>query len=305
MGFEKCGLNLNTTGKELKPHGTLEFPCAGYLGHYTDKPENSIPWHWHKELEIVYVKDGALSLQLQGKTFSLEKGDCLVLNSNIIHFAMAAPKCELHSLVFDSMLVTGNSDSVFARKYILPLIFCTSFSGYLLKAATDETIICHFVRAFDALVQEIHGFEFMVRENLSQIFFFLSQQFALEIKTKDTELDQDDIRIRNMLAYIHRNFSNDLNLAEIAKAAAIGERECLRCFQRTIQLSPLQYLLKYRIRQGAELLLSNPGNSVSEIATLCGFDSPSNFAKMFKRFYNCTPRDYRKSVNMRDEIVAK
>lgn len=295
MGLKKCGLNLNSAGKELKPHGTLEFPCAGYLGYYTDKPENNIPWHWHEELEIVYIKDGALSLQLQGKTFCLEKGDCLVLNSNIIHFARAVPKCELHSMVFDSRLITGNNDSVFARKYILPLISCTSFTGYLLKAAADETIIGHFVRAFDALVQEIHGFEFMVRENLSQICFFLSQQFASEIQTKDTELDQDDIRIRNMLAYIHSNFSNDLNLAEIAKAAAVGERECLRCFQRTIQLSPLQYLLKYRIMQGAELLLSNPSNSVSEIATLCGFDSPSNFAKMFKRFYNCTPRDYRKS----------
>lgn len=96
-----------------------------------------------------------------------------------------------------------------------------------------------------------------------------------------------------MLEYIHKHFSGDISLADIAKAADISERECLRCFRKTIQLSPIQYLLKYRIMQGAELLRRNPTDSISEIASLCGFDSPSNFARLFKRFYNYTPREYR------------
>ena len=90
---------------------------------------------------------------------------------------------------------------------------------------------------------------------------------------------------------------DDIKLADIAKAADIGERECLRCFQKTIQLSPIQYVLKYRIIRGAEMLLHNPENSISEIATACGFESPSNFSKIFKRFYKCTPREYRKKEN--------
>ncbi|WP_312476556.1 AraC family transcriptional regulator [Neobacillus sp.] len=96
-----------------------------------------------------------------------------------------------------------------------------------------------------------------------------------------------------MLDYIHNNFSDNLTLANIAKVADIGERECLRCFQRTIQRSPIQYLLKYRIMQGADFLLKYPATSISEISSFCGLDSPSNFSKMFKRFYNCTPREYR------------
>ena len=49
--------------------------------------------------------------------------------------------------------------------------------------------------------------------------------------------------------------------------------------------------------QGAEMLLADSTSSVSEVATYCGFDSPSNFTKMFKRFYNCTPREYRRIKN--------
>lgn len=301
MGLQKCALNLNSDGKELRPHGTLEFPCAGYLGYYTDKPENIVPWHWHEEFEIIYIEDGALIVNLQGESYCLEKGDCLIINSNMLHSAIGAPKCELHSMVFHSMLITGGNDSVFAKKYILPLISCNAFSGFLLKADMQKGIINHFTCAFEALVKEIPGFEFIVKENLSRICFFLYQQFESEIQTEDIEMDQDNLRIRNMLAYIHRNFSEELNLPDIAKSADIGERECLRCFQRTIQLSPMQYLLKYRVMQGAGFLLSNQNDSISKIAMLCGFDSPSNFAKMFKRFYSCTPRDYRKSNNNREK----
>ena len=45
---------------------------------------------------------------------------------------------------------------------------------------------------------------------------------------------------------------------------------------------------------GSGNALHNPENSISEIATACGFESPSNFSKIFKRFYKCTPREYRK-----------
>ena len=62
MGLQKCALNLNRIGKELQPHGTAQFPCAGYSAVYTDKPEDVIPWHWHEELEIVYVETGSLKL---------------------------------------------------------------------------------------------------------------------------------------------------------------------------------------------------------------------------------------------------
>jgi AraC-like DNA-binding protein len=293
MTLQKCGLNLNHEGKELQPHGTFEFPCAGYSKRYTDKPEDIVPWHWHEEIEIVYVKDGALKLQTPAKSFHLEKGDFIAINSNILHYAMTTSYCELQSLVFSPMLITGNNDSVFAKKFMLPLISCSSFDDYLLRAGDNEKATDNFISAFEALAQNVSGFEYIVREKLSNLCFFLYQQFEKEFSTVDMGLNQDNLRIRKMLDYIHNNFSDDLTLVDIAKVADIGERECLRCFQRTIQLSPIQYLLKYRITQGADFLLRNPASSITEISALCGFDSLSNFSKMFKRFYNCTPREYR------------
>ncbi len=134
-----------------------------------------------------------------------------------------------------------------------------------------------------------------MREQLSHICLFLYTQFQQELADRQTAESPDHIRIRAMLEYLHTHFSENLTLADIASVAGIGERECLRCFKKTIQLSPMQYLLKYRMTMGAQMLLESPTQSISHISTCCGFDSPSNFSKMFKRFYHCSPREYRKA----------
>lgn len=291
MALQTCGLNLNHAARELQPHGTPDFPCAGYSSCHTEKPEDIIPWHWHGEVEIIYISEGTLRVRIPQTSFEVEKGDCIAINSNILHYAAAAPSCQLQSLVFDPLLVTGTKDSVYAKKYLSPLLSCPSFHGYLWKA--DQRIADVFSSAFHALSIETAGYEFLVREQLSRLCFLLWQEYGEEAKTGDAGLDTDSLRVREMLTFIHSHFSDAVSLKEIAETAGIGERECLRCFKRTIQLSPMQYLLKYRIMHGAELLLEHPASSISEIAAQCGFDSPSNFSKLFRRFYNCTPRDYR------------
>lgn len=295
MALQECGLNLNRGLRELQPHGTMDFPCAGYSSYHKERLEDIISWHWHEEIEMIYIVDGRLELKIPSESFYVEKGDCFVINSNILHYGAAVDHCQLQSLVFSPALICGNDDSVFAKKYVRPLLSCHAFSGCPMPQCENEDTIQWFNRAFDAMEHEPSGFEFIVRENLSRICLFLAQKFKDELDVPDIIQSQDHVRIRKMLSYIHKNYSNDIILSDIASAADIGERECLRCFQKTLKLSPIQYLLKYRIMRGAEMLLHNPENSISDVAAFCGFDSPSNFSKIFRRFYNCTPREYRKA----------
>lgn len=295
MALQECTLHQNQQLKELNPHGTLSFPCAGYSSVYTDNEESAIPWHWHEDFEIIYMAEGRMELKIPSRSFYIEEGDAFVINSNILHYGIGADHCHLYSLVFSPLLISGNEDSVFAQKYVQPLISSGCFSGIPLFHSEHPDLIRWFLEAFDAMQKEPAGFEFTVRENLSRICLSLSKEFEDTMNASETARSQDNLRIRKMLEFIHKNYSADITLAEIARAADIGERECLRCFRKTIQLSPVQYLLKYRIMQGAEMLLCCPEHSISEIASSCGFDSPSNFSATFKRFYNRTPREYRKT----------
>lgn len=294
MALQECGLNLNRDNQELQPHGSTAFPCAGYEQHYTDHPEDDIPWHWHEEMEIIYIAAGSMTVRIPSETFLLEAGDCIIINGNMLHYAIAAPECDLRSLVFHPALIGGREDSVYTAKYMRLLLDCPSFTGYLVRRGTIDDVADWFNRAHDALSEEVYGYEFLVREYLSRICLELYRALEPQLDAQGSTLTQDNLRARNMLAYIHEHYAENISLAEIAREADVSERECLRCFRKTIQQSPIQYLLRYRIMRGADMLIRNPGSSISEIASQCGFDSQSNFAKMFKRFYQCTPREYRR-----------
>ena len=290
-------MNLNRMSMELQPHGSTEFPCAGYSSSHTDRPEDAIPWHWHEEMELVYIARGGMNVKTPGKSFVLVQGELAAINSNTLHFAAAAPECVLHSLVFSPAFITGGGQSAIARKYIQPLI-SSAFSGYKLSGEDARQAAGWFNAAFEALAQDSPGFEFIVRESLSHICLLLYERLAPKPSDSAGAAGRDGLRMRKMLDYIHGSYGGSVSVSDIAAAASISERECIRCFHKSLGVSPIQYLIKYRVMQGAKMLLEEPSSSISETAAYCGFDSPSNFSKMFKRFYGRTPREYRSSVQL-------
>ena len=115
---------------------------------------------------------------------------------------------------------------------------------------------------------------------------YISDNLALE-ENSDTH------RLKEMLRYLHENFDRPVLLEEVAAAASIGKRECLRCFRRTIGVAPMQYLLRFRVRQ-ASRLLAETDLPITEVGSRCGFESPSYFTLTFRRLTGQPPRDYRR-----------
>lgn len=290
MILQKCVLTTNHDLKELYPQGTLEFPCAAYESAHTDQPADIISWHWHEELEIIYIKKGTLKILIPSQEYVLSAGNLVILNSRVLHSVIGEPCGELQSFVFSSLLLTGSSTSAFSLKYLSPLISC---SGFQLLPSTDPAVISAFHLAFDAMQNESFAYEFTVREQLSKIILSCFVQLKDELYLQNTAPNTDTLRIEKMLDYIQLHYTEALTLNKIAASVGLSERECLRCFKRTIKESPIQYLMKYRLMQSALLLRSKPSASIAEIANDCGFDHPSYYAQQFRRFYQCTPREYR------------
>ena len=69
----------------------------------------------------------------------------------------------------------------------------------------------------------------------------------------------------------------------------------IKLFRKTYGQTPYAYLLRQKMR-AAENLLRTTQLPISDISLRCGFDSPSNFAQAFRRFYAVTPREYRQNT---------
>lgn len=293
MILNECGVRVNDSLKELKPQGTIDHPCNAYSSFHSCHQEDDIPWHWHEELEIIYIRTGQMEIMVPSKSLTVNEGEMIVINSNVLHYGKSIADTQINSFVFSASLISGGENYIFYKKYIKPLLSLNKFDFFNIKKEDNQDMIELFLRAFKATDIEEIGYEFIVRENLSKIVMYLYKELFDNDTSFKNEDNLENKRVKQMLKYIHENYDGNISLHDIAESANISERECLRCFKKTIQLSPIQYLLKYRIMQGASLLLNDGGKTISQIANLCGFNSASNFSKTFRKLYDLSPKEYR------------
>lgn len=288
-------LQTSPDGRELVQHGTPLFPCAGYCEDVRNYANAEVPWHWHEELELILVRNGVMHVILDGMDMLLEEGECALINSNILHMGERVEEkaCQVSSLVFHPSLIYGEAGSILEHKYVRPLLNCRRLPGIGLQgeAPWKRQAAGYIRQACDAYETAAFGYELAVRDSLSRMWMLIVEHMQ-PILEQERGIDQQTQRIKAMLSYIQTHCGEALTLKQIADAANISSRECLRCFQRVLGMSPMQYLLKYRVSAAADLLTAGD-LSITEIAKQCGFDSPSYFAKIFKRFMQCTPSAYR------------
>lgn len=289
--MQNCEIKTNENNEELVQHGDYEFPCAVYFSDIDIYTASEIAWHWHKEIEIVVLYEGNVSLETAKESIILKKGDGVFINSEELHYfkKIGDEKCVLISYVFDKSLVIGDKGSIIERKYIEPLVQNKTLSLFKIS----EKLSRKLEEVFFEYEDKKFGVEINIRNILSSVLLEIIIENREKLIEKKTYKNLDNQRIKGMLDFIQKNYSNELTLKEIGEAVFIGERETLRCFARTIGISPIEYLKKYRVKVAANLLTTTD-LPVTEICIQCGFNSPSYFSKSFQRVFNVTPREYRK-----------
>lgn len=94
---------------------------------------------------------------------------------------------------------------------------------------------------------------------------------------------------------IEKNYSSDLRVSTLAKAACTSESNLYALFKKNFGISPIAYLNRYRL-SAATQLLAETDMSISAIGAEIGINDPLYFSKLFKKIYEVSPRDYRKMV---------
>ncbi|MFE0019650.1 GlxA family transcriptional regulator [Amycolatopsis sp. NPDC059021] len=95
-----------------------------------------------------------------------------------------------------------------------------------------------------------------------------------------------------VLRWLEDNTGRDLTLEDVARQAGMSTRTLNRRFREQTGTTPLQWLLRARVRQ-AQYLLEATGHPVDRIASQVGFGSPTAFRERFKRVVGTSPTSYR------------
>lgn len=296
MAIRICKLELDERRKQIFAAGTSMFPIAAYYNDLDQMPAKEVPWHWHGELEVIYVAKGEIILGIQQDECILKEEEGVFINANVLHSVRkSSQECIIYSFVFAASLISGSADGVIEQRFVKPLLAASRLPcvKFLHEHPWQREGAHCILNAFQHYEEGSYGFEFLVREQLSHMWFLIVTH-CLQVELAQEETETTDImRLKTMMEFIHSHFPTNLTLSDIASSANISEREALRCFQKTIRDSPISYLLKFRISQAVDYLIHTE-HSITEISALCGFEDTSYFSKMFKRHIQETPRNYRK-----------
>eukprot|EP00130_Batrachochytrium_dendrobatidis_P008269 XP_006683144.1 hypothetical protein BATDEDRAFT_14986 [Batrachochytrium dendrobatidis JAM81] len=101
--------------------------------------------------------------------------------------------------------------------------------------------------------------------------------------------------VRDTITFLVNHYKQCLTLKDIANQVGLSPFYLERLFKQETSETPRAYLEKIRIDKAAHLLKCTTMTNL-EICYEVGFQSPSNFYKVFRDLKNCSPSEYRKEL---------
>ena len=291
-------LTLRDNLQEIPVNKGKAFPLSA---HYVDLGKwrtSAIPWHWHSELEFLWLIRGNLKVLTAHQEYTLSEGDGCFVNHNVLHRMARLPKTQavFLSQLWDVSLLGGARGSIFEQKYLNPVLECKEVEvlPFLLQNANQRKILEHIRTSCGAVDSETEGYEMIARNELSSAWLLMMKEIPREAQQRQSSENPAEARVKKMMLYIQEHYQEKLSLEEIAAAANISTRECLRNFRQYLHTTPFSYLIDHRLNVAADSLLAS-GLPVTAIAMNCGFSSGSYFTKLFREKFQITPLEYRKA----------
>jgi YesN/AraC family two-component response regulator len=102
--------------------------------------------------------------------------------------------------------------------------------------------------------------------------------------------------VKQAIAYLHQNYTRPLSRWEIAEAVGVSEDYLSRVFHRELNISPWDYLNRYRVLQSKQLLLHTT-EAVGAIARQVGFKDQAYFSRVFHKVTGISPQTFRETAS--------
>lgn len=99
--------------------------------------------------------------------------------------------------------------------------------------------------------------------------------------------------LSNTLELIDAAISTDISVTELARHAELDTTTFSRSFKAAMGYTPFAYLTQTRMKRAKELLQTSL--PVTDIALMVGYNNPSKFSAAFRKYYSCTPSQWRKN----------
>ena len=243
--------------------------------------------HIRLGIEILLVIRGEIEVTVNQHSFQLAENDLLLINSNDIRSIKGNKENVVLSLQIPLDLIEPHYPNIHECYFN-----CNSSKEgnglYLLF----EQIRQLMAKILIAYYQKQDGSEIEINGLIFQLVTLLIRNFKTTHLGSHQFTEMKDERIREVLAFIERNYRKPISLEEIAKQQYLSLYYLSRYFKQEVGVSFSQYVKNVRLKSAVHELLYT-GHNITQISLNNGFPNVKAFNKAFKEMYQQTPTEYR------------
>lgn len=236
------------------------------------------PRHWHDELYLCAILDGAAYLDCPGRSVFTPRGTLAMVPSGEVH-ANRKLECTFRC-IFMEFKALQNALEQSMEQNVPGLNFRT-------KLIDDAGTMASFLQLHRSLEKPSTR---LGRDHSLLVFLhrLLAQHSTANITISHD--GNEDSAVRRLKKFLDEHYAEPVSLQELSRLVGLSPYHLNRSFCRKIGMPPHAYQLQMRIARAKSAL--RKGSSIAGVALATGFADQSHFTRVFKRFVGDTPAQY-------------
>ena len=232
--------------------------------------------HYHKELEVVWLRSGQMTVTVDGMDTLLEAGDIFTITPGRMH-SMASCGTTVHYII----------------KLCVPeeLLGCQLTRRISPNSAHYEALHGPIAHMADAAAEQVLGYRLLLAMHANQFLFELLQLPLVPMPPQEKSRNQQYICIAAQIAdYLEAHYSEPITLDDLCACCAYSRYYISRSFKEITSMSFSQLLASFRVEKAKSMLRS--GTGIAQTSFDCGFGSLRSFHRSFRRCTGQSPHDW-------------
>ena len=261
------------------PTETAALPIAlnglgiHHLQEHIDRPRGIEPWQW------IQCTHGRGEMIFEGQVYPVEEGFGMLLPPDTPHIYYGlTSRWYVNFLCFNGPCLTSVMETLGLN---VPGVYRLSRPGVILS---------HEERLYESYMETPTD-----SRKTSAIIYELLLELGQDItQTAFGQSGAGNEKVHKAICYMYDHYQENISLQDIADAAGLTREYLCQLFKKHTHTTVLDYLVQIRIAGAKTLLIKYPGQTVARISALCGFETPSYFSAVFKKYEKQTPGEFRR-----------
>ncbi|CAG7637676.1 HTH-type transcriptional activator RhaR [Paenibacillus solanacearum] len=259
------------------------------------KPDNFCnKWHYHKQIEVLYILEGQLDVYVEQDMFPLGKGDVVLIGPNQLHRDRAH---SVKYIVFQFDLQQYTDPTMLPYlKIFMSMSSPLSKLNYMFSenGEVKQTVATTIQSIYQEARGKKNGYEIAISMHIRQLLLTFMRNDTLRLlparERKEMSL------LKPVFDYVEKNIAGKPDLEKASKMANLSYYHFTKCFKQAIGMSFVNYVNHCKIKMAERLLLTED-LSIEQVGERIGMLNMGHFYKTFKKYNGCSPKEFRKKMN--------